>query len=91
MVQESDQITDLQNRLAEEDGLSESAASSIRARIEKLESIREGGMRQASEQREISTEILSDLEKIAGTPFEADGPMSMPFLFCMLRCEAIDR
>lgn len=72
MVQESDQISELQNRLAEEEGLSESATSSIHARIERLEAIRDGGMRQASEQREISMEILSQLEEIAGTRFEAE-------------------
>lgn len=72
MVEESDKIAELANRLAEEDDLSERAIASIQARIDRLETFRNGGMRQASEQRETSSQILSQLEEIAGTRFEAE-------------------
>lgn len=71
IVRESDKIDALQTRLEEEDALSETLVASLQARIAQYHSFREGGVRAAIQQREVSDSLLAQLEKVAGVHFEA--------------------
>jgi hypothetical protein len=71
IVQQCDQIEALKVRLVEDEGLSESAKLSLSNRIERLESLREGGLEGAQEQRAVSAGILARLEVLAKVRFDA--------------------
>ena len=71
VVEQSEAIEKLRMQLDENDALSEKTAQTLRVRMEALISLRDGSLAGAARQRALSTELLSKLEALAGTAFDA--------------------
>lgn len=71
IVEHSGQIDALQARLDEDETLSDTARTSLRNRIGKLEASREAGLTAAKSVRAASLDILKKLEALGGVQFEA--------------------
>ena len=70
MAAQSSQIDAIQERLDEDEALSDTTRNSLQNRIERLNAFREGGLTGAREERATSAKILKKLEALAGVSFD---------------------